>query len=159
MAHRLHDHLLAHAGARELVAVSVAQLVEDAAREARLGGDVKPERPVGEALAAAIPEYELDSIKVSMLKLFIEDCSKKNIKLYFVSTPYYMKTIGTDYSLAITKQIATATHTPFFDYSQDSMYMNKPQFFDDTVHLNYNGSKIFCEALAAKLKKEINSVP
>jgi len=103
--------------------------------------------------------YELDTIKITMLKSFIKECSTKNIKLFFVSTPYYMKTTGTDYSLAITKQIATATNTPFFDYSQDSMYFDKPQLFDDTVHLNYNGSKIFCETLAAKLKQEINSNP
>ena len=103
--------------------------------------------------------YELDTIKTSMLRSFVDECNKKNIKLFFVCPPYYMKTIGTDYSLAVTKQIAKETNTAFFDYSQDTAYQSKPYLFEDTVHLNHTGAKIFCEALASKLKREINKTP
>jgi hypothetical protein len=99
--------------------------------------------------------YELDSIKIKMLNSFIDECSKRNIRLYFVCSPYYMKTIGTDYSLAVTKKIAAEKNVPFFDYSKDTMYFSSPQFFDDTVHLNINGSKIFSSAIAAKIKKDL----
>lgn len=100
-------------------------------------------------------KYDLDSIKVNMLRSFIDECKQRNIKLYFVCTPYYMKTIGTDYSLMVTQQMAAEKNIPFIDYSKDSFYFNRPQFFDDTVHLNMNGSKIFCADLASKLKKDL----
>lgn len=100
-------------------------------------------------------KYELDSIKVRMLRSFIDECSSRNIKLYFVCAPYYMKTTGTDYSLALTQQIAEEKNIPFIDYSKDTTYFNAPHLFDDTVHLNMAGSKIFSEDLAAKIRKDI----
>ncbi len=101
-----------------------------------------------------LDKYEIDTVKTNMLRSLISDCTERNIKLYFVCPPYYMKTIGTDYSLAVMQQVATETNTPFLDYSQDTMYFNNPQLFDDTVHLNMNGSRIFCADLASKLKKK-----
>lgn len=100
-------------------------------------------------------KYELDSIKVNMLRSFIDECSSRNIRLYFVCAPYYMKTTGTDYSLDLTQQIAREKNIPFIDYSRDSMYFNAPHLFDDTVHLNMDGSKIFSADLASKIKKDI----
>ncbi|MES2851177.1 MAG: hypothetical protein V4685_19160 [Bacteroidota bacterium] len=99
--------------------------------------------------------YELDSIKVNMLNAFADECIQKNIKLYFVCPPYYMKTIGTDYSLAITQQVAEQKKIPFIDYSKDSFYFNSPQLFDDTVHLNMTGSKMFSAEIAGRIRREL----
>ena len=51
VSHALHDHLLTDAGLREPVAVSVAQLVKDAAGQSRLFGDALPQRRIGKGLA------------------------------------------------------------------------------------------------------------
>ncbi len=99
--------------------------------------------------------YELDSIKVNMLNAFVDECIQKNIKLYFVCPPYYMKTIGTDYSLAVTQQIAEQKKIPFIDYSKDTFYFNRPQLFDDTVHLNMTGSKMFSAEIAGRIRREM----
>ncbi len=100
--------------------------------------------------------YELDTVKVNMLKMFIDDCRTRNIQLYFVTSPYYMKTIGTDYSNDATKKLASEQNIPFIDYSKDTFYYSKPQLFDDTVHLNFNGSKIFSSLIASELKKDLH---
>jgi hypothetical protein len=100
-------------------------------------------------------KYELDSVKINMLKMFIDDCLKRNIRLYFVASPYYMKTIGVDYSLDTTQIIAAEKNIPFIDYSKDSSYYSMPQLFDDTVHLNAKGAKIFSASIAAVLKKSM----
>ncbi|MBL0359240.1 MAG: hypothetical protein IPP72_21285 [Chitinophagaceae bacterium] len=100
-------------------------------------------------------KYELDSIKVNMLDSFIEQCRQRNIDLYFVCPPYYMNTIGTDYSFAVTKQKAAEKKIDFIDYSKDSMFLRSPQLFDDTVHVNFTGSKIFSAMIAGELKKRI----
>jgi hypothetical protein len=100
-------------------------------------------------------KYELDSVKVNMLRSFIDECKSRNIKLYLVCTPYYMKIKGNDHSLSVTQQVAAEKNVPFIDYSADSFYFSRPQLFDDTVHLNMTGAKIFCSDLAAKLKKDL----
>lgn len=102
-------------------------------------------------------KYELDSIKVNMLRLFIEECQQRNIALYFVCPPYYLNTIGTDYSFALTKEIAAEKKVEFIDYSKDSIFLKSPQFFDDTVHVNFTGAKIFSAKFAGDLKKRVNS--
>ena len=97
--------------------------------------------------------YKLDSNKINMLKAFIDNCKSRNIKLVFICPPYYMKSIGTDWSFAVNKKIAEEKMVPFLDYSNDSFYHNRPYLFDDTVHLNRNGSDIFSPQLAGDLKK------
>lgn len=99
--------------------------------------------------------YPLDSVKVNLLKSFIDHCQQRNIQLYFVTSPYYMKTTGTDYSLATTKAIAAEKKVSFIDYSKDSFYYSRPDLFDDTVHVNRKGAEIFTASLAAALKAGI----
>ncbi len=122
--------------------------------------DIKGYMPLHKSLNEPIKtfdyteQYELDTVKVNMLRSFIDQCKERNIKLYLVCTPYYMKTNGTDHSLTVTKQIAKEKNISFIDYSRDSFYFNRPQLFDDTVHLNMTGATIFCNDLASKLKKD-----
>jgi len=100
-------------------------------------------------------EYPLDSIKISMLKSFINDCKQRNIQLYFFCGPYYMKTIGNDYSQTVAKEIADKNKVDFIDYSNLESFQSNPQLFDDTVHLNYEGAKIFSAMVASELNKRI----
>lgn len=101
--------------------------------------------------------YELDSIKVNMLDSFIAQCRQRNIALYFVCPPYYMNNIGTDYSFGVTKQKAAENKIDFIDYSKDSLFLKSPQLFDDTVHVNLNGAKIFSAMIAGELKKRVKT--
>jgi hypothetical protein len=98
-------------------------------------------------------KYPLDTIKIKLFNDFINDCRSKNIKLYFVCPPYYMKIIGTDHSLDVVKKIAAEKNIPFIDYANDSVFQTNPALFDDTVHINYEGSKIFSAKLAHQLKQ------
>lgn len=123
--------------------------------------DIKGYVPLHNSLKQSIKtfdyteKYELDSVKVNMLKSFIDECNNRKILLYFACSPYYMKITGSDYSLAVTQQIAAEKNVPFIDYSSDTMYFNNPRLFDDTVHLNMSGSKIFSADIAAKIRKDL----
>ena len=55
----------------------------------------------------------------------------------------------------IAKEKAKASGIPFYDYSQDSFFLQRCQLFDDTVHLNYSGAKFFTGKLAADIKNSI----
>ncbi len=99
--------------------------------------------------------YPLDSNKVRMLQAMIDRCRQRQIRLIFLSPPYYLKSVGTDYSFAYCKKMAADNNIPFIDYSTDTFFFNRPQLFDDTVHLNKKGSDLFSAQLAAELKKQL----
>ena len=87
--------------------------------------------------------YNLDSNKLNCYKAFINDCIKANIKLYIVNSPYYFNSIGKDTSMEIAKYIAYKTPIKFIDFSKNDFFLKSPHLFDDTVHVNLAGSKIF----------------
>lgn len=87
--------------------------------------------------------YNLDSNKLNCYKAFIYDCKKANIKLYIVNSPYYFNSIGKDTSMEIVKNIAYKNSIDFIDFSKDEFFLKSPHLFDDTVHVNLAGSKIF----------------
>lgn len=98
-------------------------------------------------------QYPLDTMKIKMLEGFIDDCRRKNVQLFFVCGPYYMKTVGNDYSQTVVKEIAAKKKVDFIDYANLQNFQTNPALFDDTVHVNYEGSKIFSAMVAAELKK------
>ena len=87
--------------------------------------------------------YNVDSNKINCYKSFISDCNKANVKLYIVCSPYYFNSIGKDTSMEIVKDIAYKNSIDFIDFSKDNFFLRSPQLFDDTVHVNLAGSKIF----------------
>lgn len=87
--------------------------------------------------------YNIDLTKVNFFKSFIDNCKMANVKLYLVCSPYFFKAIGTDTSMNLVKEIAREKGVDFMDFSTDETFLSKPQLFDDTVHVNISGSKIF----------------
>ncbi len=95
--------------------------------------------------------YQLDSIKVNVLKWFINDCKRANIKLYIVCSPIYTKFIGTDYSIVAAEKIAADNNISFFDFSQESPFLESPKLFYNSLHLNDSGARIFSNMLIDKI--------
>lgn len=100
--------------------------------------------------------YQLDPIKIDMFRKFVDECLQRKIELYIVCPPYYMNTVGTDTSFALCRTIAAEKNIRFIDYSKDSLFLKSPQLFDDTVHVNFNGAKIFSQKIAGDLKRSRN---
>jgi hypothetical protein len=98
-------------------------------------------------------KYMIDSLKVKFFESFIKDCIQSNVKLYIVCSPYYIKFSHSDYTINQAKEIAKNNNIPFFDYSNDSVFINNPQLFTDFEHLNDNGAKIFSKMLIDKIHK------
>ncbi len=96
-------------------------------------------------------QYDLDSIKISVLKLFIGECNQKKIKLFIICSPYYEKETGTDYSIVNIEKIAASKNIDFFNFGQDSFYLKRPELFCDVLHLNKNGATIFSNTVAEKI--------
>lgn len=115
--------------------------------------DIKGYVPLSRALNETIRtvdlsnNYSVDSNKVKFYKAFINDCIKTNIKLYIVCSPYFFNAIGRDTSMVLAKEIAENNNIDFIDFSKDDFFLNNPRLFDDTVHVNFAGSKIFTNKL------------
>ena len=92
-------------------------------------------------------KYVIDSIKVNLYKSFISECLRAKIKLYIVCSPYFFNSIGSDTSMLLATEIANRNNIDYFDFSKDKLFLNNSKFFDDTVHVNVEGSKIFSNKL------------
>ncbi|OFX78034.1 MAG: hypothetical protein A2X12_07550 [Bacteroidetes bacterium GWE2_29_8] len=127
----------------------------------RRKGDIKGYIPLNKTLVGSIEidssssKYEIDSIKIKAYESFIQDCKNSNVKLYIVCSPYFTSYNHSDYSLIIAKEIAKRNNIQFFDYSNDSTFLNKPQLFADISHLNEEGSKLFSNMLIDSIQKTI----
>ena len=92
-------------------------------------------------------KYNLDTNKINYYKAFINDCYKAQVKLYIVCSPYYLRLKGSDSSMILAKHIANEKNIDFIDFSGDKSFLNNSKLFNDPVHVNITGSKIFCNKL------------
>lgn len=103
-------------------------------------------------------KYQLDTNKINFYKAFINDCNKAQVKLYIVCSPYFLHLIGNDASILLAKQIADDKNVDFLDFSRDESFLKDSKLFDDSVHVNINGSKIFCNKLIDSLQYKSDNV-
>lgn len=92
-------------------------------------------------------KYGMDTAKINIYRSFIKDCKDANIELYIVCSPYFFNAVGHDSSMSIAKEIANDNNIDFIDFSKEKEFLNNSRLFDDTVHINIAGSKIFSNKL------------
>lgn len=114
----------------------------------------EPTRPVD--LSAT---YEIDTVKLSCYKDFIKECIQANVTLYIVCSPYYINATGTDTSMTLAKNIAAEYKIGFIDFARDEYFLKSPGLFDDTVHVNREGAKIFSNRLVDSILARSKVVP
>jgi len=94
----------------------------------------------------------LDTTKINSYTAFIKDCIKAKIKLYIVCPPFMINAIGMDNSIITAKKVAINFNIPFFDFSRDPFYTNKPKLFYDFRHLNDKGVALFDKQVMDSIK-------
>jgi len=106
-----------------------------------------------------IKNYNTNATDLNMQIIFeklIKVIQNKNIKLIFVNSPIYNNKAVNYYSFAGKKAIQTMNdnNIRFWDYSNDSTFLNKYYLFGDRLHLNQKGADIFSNILAERLVSE-----
>lgn len=96
-------------------------------------------------------KLRLDSSKIAFYRSFIVDCIGKKIDLYIICPPLYIKFKEISNSVILGKKLAKLYNIAFFDYSQDSVFLNRPQLFADERHLNVEGAKAFSNEVAERI--------
>ncbi|MFZ2338515.1 MAG: hypothetical protein WAW07_02195 [Bacteroidales bacterium] len=96
--------------------------------------------------------FKVDEIKIDAIKDIISTCQQKNIALIFVFSPfwYLMQTTPAD---NILNELCSQNGIPFINMSNDSTFMNNPQYFADKSHLNDEGARAFSSLLIQKIKE------
>lgn len=97
-------------------------------------------------------KYDLDSLKIKSYESIIKECIDKKIKLSIICSPYFIKANNTECSIITGKQIAKKYNIPFYDYSQDSIFIGNISLFNDETHLNNKGAKLFSSLIINKFK-------
>ena len=91
-----------------------------------------------------------------ILKKLIYIAKIKNIKLVFVNSPVYNNEVNDNYSIAGKKaiQIMNDNDVSFWDYSNDTNFLNKYYLFSDKLHLNDKGAELYSNIIADRLVAE-----
>lgn len=84
-----------------------------------------------------------------VLKDFVKTCKDNKIDLYvFCSPVLYNYSEVTDHLQTIFKEL----DVPFYDYSNDSNFINNSSLFGDFVHLNSLGADIYTKSVVKDLR-------
>lgn len=102
-----------------------------------------------------VPDYELDTIKLKIYESFIKDCISSNIKLYIIASPDFINRQNAEKSNEFAKIIAQKHNVIFFDYSNDSMFINHVKYFADYTHLNDEGATLFSNLILDEIEKDM----
>ncbi|MBS1921538.1 MAG: hypothetical protein JST17_14910 [Bacteroidetes bacterium] len=97
--------------------------------------------------------YKLDSTKINIFESFIKNCNKSNIKLYIFLSPKFMQFKYEDASIEIVKKLSKENEIPFFNFTNDSFFLNQRDIFHDINHLNGNGANIYTNLVIKKISQ------
>jgi len=96
-----------------------------------------------------------DSNSIVLFEKFINECKANNIGLILVYTPEYIDgqnfVTNRNDIIQIYKDLSMKYSIEFYDYSNDSLCLNKKYFYNAS-HLNSSGAEIFSKKLANDLK-------
>jgi hypothetical protein len=98
----------------------------------------------------------IDSAKVEIIKKIAIACKAKDIKLYFVQSPMFVKNIQI-HSYRVLKETIEPYHAETIDLSADSLFLNNPSYFQDRGHLNNEGATVFSGIIVRSIKSQMLS--
>lgn len=112
----------------------------------------------------SLKNYKLDITKIRILQSFIFECKSHDIQLYICISPRFIRYSAKDPSVEVVKSIANENGIPFYNFSNDTLFWNHPDYFADLNHLNKRGAEIFSNRVVDKIKENqkqnlINSQP
>lgn len=98
---------------------------------------------------------QLDPATVQLFEKYIQECKSRNIKIIFVYSPEYIEgqafISNRQVVIALYRRLSDQYEMPFYDFSNDSICMNKKYFYN-AMHLNKTGSTLFTQKVIEELK-------
>lgn len=101
-------------------------------------------------------QRDCDEDKLFILENFLKKLNDINCEIYAVSSPIYAK-IRKENEYSKIYRMFDKYNVTFLNFSQDSLFISHPEWFQDAVHLNHTGATAFSKEIAHKIKKRIQS--
>ncbi len=96
----------------------------------------------------------VDNQKILFIQRFIDICKKNQIKLIFMISPAYTTINKRHYNKL--KEVAEKNGTPLLDYHTMGVFLDHPDYFEDSVHLWGKGATEYSKIFASQLKTLLN---
>lgn len=101
--------------------------------------------------------FTADAVRLSKLNDIVSLCRNHNVKLIITYAPTLRLTTRNGVSQWLSRYCKTK-NIPYYDFSWEKKYYLHPELFNDEVHLNSHGAKIFTHefipVINANLRKE-----
>lgn len=98
-----------------------------------------------------IPSRKVDTVKMSYLRQFIEDCQHSNVALLFTVSPRY-DALSSQVHEPV-KGLCKEMGVPYFDFFTDSCYQNHKELFHDSKHLNELGAREYTKQIVGIIRQ------
>jgi hypothetical protein len=93
----------------------------------------------------------IDANKLQALDSVSELCFKKGIKLFICYSPIYVRTQKTNIDTLISK-IVDEHNFKYFNFSNDTVFISRPNLFRDKNHLNNDGAIYYSSLVRDSIK-------
>ena len=90
-----------------------------------------------------VDDRPIDTVKVNLVRRFIDDCQANDVDLILVTSPSYRNIDRKMKYVTLLEEIAAEEDVPFWDYSTDTYFTENPGYFFDYMHLNDEGARVF----------------
>ena len=114
-----------------------------------LYGQIRKE-VVEEASNAKVKPIEFDETKLQYLECLAQECQARNTQLIFVASPYYKGGSYNEESFSPISELAAKYGLPFY-YLNVSEFIDNPDLFKDSHHLNDEGAKAFTSEILHRI--------
>lgn len=96
-----------------------------------------------------------DTTKVNAFSDFISICKNQNINLFITVSPYYRDlNVHNQKMIRKMEEISHSSNIKFFNFSQDTTFINHNYLFFDEDHLNGEGAKLLSSIVAGKIRSD-----
>jgi hypothetical protein len=96
-----------------------------------------------------------DSIKFSYFDKFVTHAREKGSKVVIVSPPVFR--LYTKDQFSVIMQYCQKRNVKFWNFRNDTVFINHRKYFYDYVHLNHTGAELFTKQIADSLKILLDS--
>lgn len=101
--------------------------------------------------------YPVDSVKLSSFREFITTAKKAGTDVVVVYSPIFLCNKNSQ-EIAICNEICKNENVPFWDFSNDTLFINHRNLFHDFDHLNNTGAKLFSDIIVEKIKDNVYQI-
>lgn len=100
---------------------------------------------------------DLSTTKIERLRSVLQRAKNKGTQVVVVDSPKFIQMIGSNKSATMISKLCTENGATFYDFTQLTFFHKNVSCFNDNVHLNDKGAKIYTDIFLKTVKLNINN--